>query len=73
MAGEFLIAKNQIQQALTEAETDSSMSTEAMNRALLTEMLSQLAKHHTPEELKALLLYQLEQISEDEFVITRGC
>ncbi|MBU3070013.1 hypothetical protein KOI40_09280 [Aestuariicella sp. G3-2] len=73
MAGEFLIAQEHIQSAISKADNDRSMSTEAMSRALLTELLTQLAKHHSPEELKALLLYQLEQVAEDEFVITRGC
>ncbi|GAB3106479.1 hypothetical protein G8770_07850 [Aestuariicella hydrocarbonica] len=73
MAGEFLIAQEQIQGAILKADADRSMNTETMTRALLAELLNQLAKHHSQEELKALLLYQLDQIAEDEFVITRGC
>lgn len=73
MAGEFLIAQEHIQSAILKADNDRSISTEAMTRALLTELLNQLAKHHSPDELKALLLYQLDQVAEDEFVITRGC
>jgi len=73
MAGEFLIAQDHIQQALTTASTNPGMSPETMNRALLTELLSQLARHHSAEDLKSLLLYQLDQVAEDEFVITRGC
>ena len=73
MAGEFRIAQNAINEAMETAEAENGMSTEAMGRALLTELLQHLSKQHSPDTLRDLVDYQLENLSADAFVITRGC
>lgn len=73
MAGEFRIAKQNITDAMETAEAENSMSTEAMGRALLTELLAQLSKDNSPATLKDMVEYQLENLGSDSFVVTRGC
>ncbi len=73
MAGEFSIAQKCVQQALGTADLSPCMNRDAMSRALLSELLSILATQHSQADLKALLDYQLDNLDEDQFVITRGC
>jgi len=73
VAGEFKIAQHHIGEAIEAARAEKSMSEEAMSRALLTELLGILSKQHSPAELKEMIDYQLENISSDSFVVTRGC
>ncbi len=73
MAGEFRIAQQQITEAMETADAESNMSRDAMGRALLTELLTQLSSHHAPEALRAMIDYQIENLGNDSFVVTRGC
>ncbi|NIB44940.1 hypothetical protein HBA55_35505 [Pseudomaricurvus alkylphenolicus] len=73
MAGEFRVAKHCIDDALETADAESSMTREGMGRALLTELLGQMRQHHSAQELTDLVNYQLENLGEDSFVVTRGC
>jgi len=73
MAGEFRIAQHCIAEAIKSAKAENSMSEEAMGRALLTELLAVLSQQHAPNSLKELIEYQLDNLSNDEFVVTRGC
>jgi len=73
MAGEFRIAQHHIGEARETAKAENSMSEEVMGRALLTEVLAVLSQQHTPSNLKEMIDYQLENLSSDEFVVTRGC
>jgi len=73
MAGEFRIAQNHIGEAVETAKAENSMSEEVMGRALLTEVLVVLSQQQSPSNLKEMIDYQLENLSSDEFVVTRGC
>ncbi len=73
MAGEFKIAQQSIHDAMETASAESSMSQDAMGRALLAELLQALSKQHASAELKDMIDYQLENLSADSFVVTRGC
>lgn len=73
MAGEFRIAQDCIAEAINTAEAENSMSGEAMGRALLTELLTTLSQEHSAASIKEMVDYQLENLTSDEFVVTRGC
>jgi len=73
MAGEFRIAQHHIGEAVETAKAENSMSEEVMGRALLTEVLVVLSQQQSPSNLKEMIDYQLENLSSDEFVVTRGC
>ncbi len=73
MAGEFRVAQQQITDAMETADAEGAMSRDAMGRALLTELLSQLSQEHSSQTLKDLIDYQLENLGNDSFVVTRGC
>jgi hypothetical protein len=73
MAGEFRVAQQQITDAMETADAEGAMSRDAMGRALLTELLTQLSQEHSPQTLKDLIDYQLENLGNDSFVVTRGC
>ncbi|MAZ88041.1 MAG: hypothetical protein CL693_10370 [Cellvibrionaceae bacterium] len=73
MAGEFKIAQQAIRDAMETAAAENSMSQDAMGRALLAELLQALSKQSSSAELKDMVDYQLENLSTDSFVITRGC
>ncbi len=73
MAGEFKIAQQSISDAMEKAATEGGMSQDAMGRTLLAELLQTLSKQHSSAELKDMIDYQLENLSADSFVVTRGC
>jgi hypothetical protein len=73
MAGEFKIAQRCINEAMETADAENSMTQEAMGRALLTELLTALTQHNTPEAIQDMIEYQLENLASDSFVVTRGC
>ncbi len=73
MAGEFKVAQQSIGDAMEKASTEKSMGEDAMGRALLAELLQTLSKQHSSAELKEMIDYQLDNLSADSFVVTRGC
>jgi len=73
MTGEFRIAQHSIAEAINTAKAENSMSEEAMGRALLTELLATLSQEHSPASIKEMVDYQLENLTSDNFVVTRGC
>ena len=73
MAGEFKTAEQILSQAFENADSDSTMSTDAMGTALLCTLLSTLSKTQSRKSLDQLIAYHLDSQEEDEFVVTRGC
>ncbi len=73
MAGENKIAQSLVQGALQAADKDNAMSREILLIELLTAALKQLAAYNSREQLESMIDFRLDNIDENEFVITRGC
>ena len=73
MAGEHTQAEALIKHAIQQADTNASMSGDAMRRAILSSILKLSAEQagigNTTDEVN----YLLENMGSDEQVITRGC
>jgi len=73
MSGEHKAAEQILNNALTQADDDPSMSRDALANALLGQLLSEQSKTRSKADLMSFIEFQLDNLSEDEFVVTRGC
>lgn len=73
MSGEHQAAEQILNSALTQADNDPSMSRDALANALLGQLLSEQSKTRNKADLMSFIEFQLDNLSEDEFVVTRGC
>lgn len=73
MSGEHQAAEQILNSALTKADNDPSMSRDALANALLGQLLSEQSKTRNKADLMSFIEFQLDNLSEDEFVVTRGC
>jgi len=72
VAGEYAVARECLEQAMTTADANTSMSQDVMANALLSNLLKIMLKQRTRKDLASFIEFQLESIGEDEFVVTRG-
>lgn len=72
MAGEYKLAEQLLSEAMEAASSDAQMSEEGMAQALLVAVLSKMLASHTRKQLDDMIAYQLDNVGEDEFVVTRG-
>ncbi|MEO1041307.1 MAG: hypothetical protein AAFX52_03365 [Pseudomonadota bacterium] len=72
MAGETALARQLITNAVATAKADEAQSEDALLHALLGEVLSELAKSRKRSDLDSFISYHLDNLGEDEWVITRG-
>jgi hypothetical protein len=73
MSGEAEIARELVRKAMTSADQDPRQDKDAMGRALLSAVLSELATYRPASDIAAELQYLIDNLDEDTFVITRGC
>jgi len=74
MAGEYQYADTLIQQALTQAESDNQMSSDAMRRAILSAILNySLETGKCVSSLLDEIDYLVDNLKDEEQVVTRGC
>ena len=73
MSGEYAAARTLIDEALTEAEANRSMDQDAMALAILSMVLRQLSQHRSRADIESCIDYTLDNVVEQDLVITRGC
>lgn len=73
MAGEYRIAQTALDQAKQEAENNPSMSTDALINTLLGLLLSEQASSRSKADVLSFVEHHLDNLGDDEHVITRGC
>lgn len=69
MAGEFAHAKQLVEQAMTQDGFDKN----TMGQALIAAVLEQYRAYRKLADVKSELQFTIDNLDEDEFVITRGC
>lgn len=73
MSGEAAIAKRALENALQETEGDRSKTTDAVLLAFLGEALTKLSASRSRADIESYISYQLDNVGEEDWVITRGC
>ena len=73
MAGEASYAQQLVTDAMNHADNDPSLSKDAMGRAIINAVLSEYRKYRNVADITSELHYIIDNLDEDEFVITRGC
>jgi hypothetical protein len=72
MTGEVSYAQQLIADAMRHAESDSSMSKDAMGRAVINAVIAEYRRFRNVDDIASELRYLIDTLDEDEFVITRG-
>jgi hypothetical protein len=73
MAGEAPYAQQIVTDAMKHADNEPSLSKDAMGRAIINAVLSEYRQYRTVADIASELQYIIDNLDEDEFVITRGC
>lgn len=71
MSGENTRAKELINQAITEADASSSMSSDSMALAILSQVLRVLNETRSRRDLESYIEYDMDNMVESDMVITR--
>jgi len=73
MSGENALAKTLVNDAIEQAEQSTSMSSDSMALAILSQVLRNLSGHRSRADLESYIEYDLDNQVESNMVITRGC
>jgi hypothetical protein len=73
MSGENAQAKILVNEAIEQADQNSSMSSDSMALAILSQVLCNLSGHRSRADLESYIEYDLDNQVESNMVITRGC
>lgn len=73
MSGENTFAKEIIAEAIDEANRNPQFDEDAMGRAIVSAVISHYQTYRKAEDIAQELQYIIDNLDEDEFVITRGC
>lgn len=73
MSGEYTKAAQIVEAALEDATASPSMSPEALSSAMLGILLQKQSSQQSKADILSFVQFQLDNLEEDEFVVTRGC
>lgn len=73
MSGEFSYAKQLVADAMQKADNDAHLDRDIMGRAIMHAVVEFFQTYRSKEDIASEMQYLIENINEDEFVITRGC
>jgi hypothetical protein len=73
MVGEVSFAQKIVTDAMAHAGNEPALSKDAMGRAIINAVLDEYRQYRTTADIASELQYIVDNIDEDEFVITRGC
>ncbi len=71
VSGENTRAKQLIKQAITEAEASTSMCSDSVALAILSQVLTVLSETRSRKDLEQYIEYDLDNMIESDMVITR--
>lgn len=70
---ETQLAKTLLTDAIAKVEADPQLDADAFGRALINVVIEHSLSYRSLADVKQELQYTLDNLDEDEFVITRGC
>ena len=73
MSGESQIAKQAVTEAMAQAQSDPHLDQDTMGRAILNAVIEHYLGYRKLDDVKQEIQFTLDNLDEDEFVITRGC
>lgn len=73
MSGESKLAQRLVAEAMEEAEAAANMDGDTLGRAIINAVIEHNLRHRQLDDVKQELQYTLDNLDQDEFVITRGC
>lgn len=73
MSGETQVAEKLVAEAMATVDQDPKQDRNAMGRALILATLERLMQDRPLSDVVSEMEYLLENLDEDDFVITRGC
>ena len=73
MSGENTYAKDLVAKAIIEANTNPQFDPDSMGRAILGAVIAHYQSYRKTEDIAQELQFTIDNLGEDEFVITRGC
>ena len=72
MSGETQAARQLIADAMAQAESNR-FDRNVLGRAIINAAIADCLTRRSPEDLRQELQFTIDNLGEDEFVITRGC
>jgi hypothetical protein len=73
MSGEYTVAASLLDTAINQAEEDNAMDPDAMALAILSLVLRKLSEYRSRADIESCIDYDLDNVIEQDQVITRGC
>lgn len=73
MSGETQVAKQLVSDAMAQAKTNPQFDQDTLGRALIAAVIEHYLQYRKPDDVKQELQFTIDNLDEDEFVVTRGC
>ncbi|MGH1471423.1 MAG: hypothetical protein ACRBCS_09530 [Cellvibrionaceae bacterium] len=73
MSGEVEYAKQLVNQAMGETCSDKNFDKDTVGRAIINTVLENFCEYRSVKDIVSEMEYLIENLGQDEFVITRGC
>jgi len=73
MSGENQVAKKLVTDAMTEAGNNPQHDQDSMGRAIIAAVIEHYKSYRKIDDISQELQFTIDNLDEDEFVITRGC
>ncbi|GAB1264628.1 hypothetical protein NBRC116493_05420 [Aurantivibrio infirmus] len=73
MPSEASYAKKLVANAMQDAENEKTFDKDSMGRAIIHAVIEEFAQYRKISDIASELQYTVDNLDEDEFVITRGC
>jgi hypothetical protein len=73
MSGASQVAKKLVADSMAQAAADPHLDQDSMGRAIITAVIEHYLQYRKLGDVKQELQFTIDNLDEDEFVITRGC
>ena len=73
MSGEYAVAQTLIDDAMARARAEPAMDPDTMALAILSTAIRELSRYRTRGDIEMCIDYDLDNVIEQDLVITRGC
>ena len=73
MSGENTLAVQMVDDAILQAEECNTMDSDSMALAILSQALRRLSAYRSRQDIESYIDYDLDNMVEQDMVITRGC
>lgn len=66
-------ARQLVDEAMAKADQEPNFDRDMVGRAIITAVIDSYKAYRKPKDIAEELQYTIDNLDEDEFVITRGC